>query len=141
MAAAPLPPAKAAATPTPLDLDTEAALLRQHDGLVHAAVARVWPRVRHGGRLDQEDLLQAGRLGLLKAIRRFDRARGLTFSTYAHPAIRRTIAKAIDAELRRPEEVSLDTPLTEDGVDAIQDLLPDDRPGPEALLLAGTVRT
>ena len=34
-----------------------------------------------------EDLCQVGMLGLLRAVRNFDRSRGLCFSTYAVPVI------------------------------------------------------
>lgn len=56
-------------------------------------VARHLPLVRHlAGRfvaagLDVDDLVQAGSIGLLKAIDRFDPERGLQFSTYAVPVI------------------------------------------------------
>jgi len=44
---------------------------------------------------DAEDLIQEGMLGLLSAIRNFDPARGVKFSTYAEFCIRRRIISAI----------------------------------------------
>ena len=41
-----------------------------------------------GLNIDTDDLKQAGRLGLWKAVPKFDVARGMKFLTYAAPAIR-----------------------------------------------------
>ncbi len=60
------------------DADALAALVRRHMPLVHTLCRRL------GG---EEDVFQAGCLGLLQAIRRFDAARGAAFSTYAVPVI------------------------------------------------------
>ena len=59
------------------------------EGLVHLHLALVQHcarRFRHRGEL-QEDLVQVGTIGLLKAIDRFDAGRGVEFSTYATPTI------------------------------------------------------
>lgn len=42
---------------------------------------------RYAGRVESEDLVQIGSLGLLKAVRRFDTSLGVCFSTYAVPLI------------------------------------------------------
>jgi RNA polymerase sigma-B factor len=61
---------------------TRARLVEQHLPLV-----RYFAR-RYSGRGEpMDDLLQAGSLGLVKAVDRFDPARGLEFSTYAAPTI------------------------------------------------------
>ena len=53
----------------------------------HLPLVRYFAR-RYSGRGEpMDDLLQAGSLGLVKAIDRFDPARGLEFSTYAAPTI------------------------------------------------------
>ena len=54
------------------------ALMERHDGLVHAVVRR-----QVLGDLPYADALQAGRIGLWRAILRFDPSRGYAFSTYA----------------------------------------------------------
>jgi RNA polymerase sporulation-specific sigma factor len=57
-------------------------LVEENIGLVH------WALRRFGGRgCDMEELFQVGAVGLVKAARRFDAARGLAFSTYAVPVI------------------------------------------------------
>lgn len=71
---------------------------REKNGVVSAeTVARYLPLVRyHAGRLilglpahiNKEDLVQAGVLGLLEALKRFDPARGVKFETYASLRIR-----------------------------------------------------
>ena len=50
--------------------------------------------------LDPEDLIQAGNLGLMKAVRRFDPAFGAAFSTYAAEWIRKYIRSALSASAR-----------------------------------------
>jgi RNA polymerase sigma factor (sigma-70 family) len=63
-------------------------LLRQHDGLVHAVIRR-----QGSGMLTYEEALQAGRIGLWRALLGYDPQRGTAFSTYAWVAIRRHIRR------------------------------------------------
>lgn len=64
------------------DPDAEQQLIRENLPLVYAIAKR------YGGRgAEAEDLHQLGSIGLLKAIRRFDPAYGVCFSTYAVPMI------------------------------------------------------
>ena len=57
-------------------------LLTRNAGLVRSIA------LRHTGRgTDLEDLESLGNMGLIKAVRSFDRARGCAFSTYAVPLI------------------------------------------------------
>ena len=65
-------------------------LLARHRNLVRSCVR---PYFLTGG--DSEDLLQEGMLGLLSAIRHFDAARGVKFSTYAHLCIHNRILSAV----------------------------------------------
>jgi RNA polymerase sigma factor (sigma-70 family) len=60
--------------------------MEQHDGLVHAFIRR-----QGGGDIPYEEALQAGRVGLWRAIQGYDPARGTAFSTYAWVAICRHI--------------------------------------------------
>jgi RNA polymerase sigma factor (sigma-70 family) len=64
-------------------------MLRQHDGLVHAVI-----RGQGSGVLTYEEALQAGRIGLWRALVGYDPGRGTTFSTYAWVAIWRHIRRA-----------------------------------------------
>lgn len=57
-------------------------LLRENMGLVRNAAARFRDRGT-----EQEDLLQIGSIGMLRAIRTFDLSRGTAFSTFAVPLI------------------------------------------------------
>ena len=69
--------------------------MRRHDGLVHAFIQR-----QGGGAISYEEALQAGRIGLWRAILGYDPARGTAFSTYAWVAIGRTIHQAVDQSER-----------------------------------------
>jgi DNA-directed RNA polymerase sigma subunit (sigma70/sigma32) len=57
-------------------------LMARHDGLVQAVV-----RQQVLGELPFEEALQAGRIGLWRAILGFDPERGFAFSTYAWPSV------------------------------------------------------
>ncbi len=71
------------------------ALMERHDGLVHAVVRR-----QVLGELPYADALQAGRIGLWRAIVRFDPSRGYAFSTYAWPSIVHHVWRAVKAHTR-----------------------------------------
>jgi RNA polymerase primary sigma factor/RNA polymerase sigma factor len=64
-------------------------MLGCHDGLVHAVIRR-----EGSGALTYGEALQAGRIGLWRAILGYDPVRGTAFSTYAWVAIRRHIGRA-----------------------------------------------
>jgi RNA polymerase sigma factor (sigma-70 family) len=64
-------------------------MLRRHEGLVHAVIRR-----EGSGTLTYEEALQAGRIGLWRAILGYDPGRGTALSTYAWVAIRRHIRRA-----------------------------------------------
>ena len=67
-------------------------LMEQHDGLVHAVVRR-----QVLGDLPYDEALQAGRIGLWRAILGYDPDRGWAFSTYAWPSITRHVWQAAKA--------------------------------------------
>lgn len=71
--------------------------MKEHDGLVHAFIQR-----QGGGDISYGEALQAGRIGLWRAIQGYDPARGTAFSTYAWVAIYRRIH-------RRAKELSQET--------------------------------
>ncbi|HZI41778.1 MAG TPA: FliA/WhiG family RNA polymerase sigma factor [Gemmatimonadaceae bacterium] len=76
------------------------ALTQQHVGLVHH-VARQLARRLHD-KVDVDELVSAGALGLMQAAASYEPARGLTFSTYAVPRIRGSMLD----ELRRHDHMS-----------------------------------
>jgi RNA polymerase sigma factor (sigma-70 family) len=87
-------------------------LMTRHDGLVQAVV-----RQQVLGDLPFTEALQAGRIGLWRAILGFDPWRGLTFSTYAWPCIMRQVWREVKAHDRfcsssaiRDEHNALDEP-------------------------------
>ncbi len=53
-----------------------------------------------GRGVDYPDLIQAGNLGLLRAVEKFDHTRGCKFSTYANYWIHQTIGRVIDSDAR-----------------------------------------
>jgi RNA polymerase sigma factor (sigma-70 family) len=67
-------------------------LMARHDGLVQAVV-----RQQVLDELPFEEALQAGRIGLWRAILGFDPSRGFAFSTYAWPSIKHHIWRAVKA--------------------------------------------
>ena len=79
---------------------TVAALTQQHVGLVHH-VARQLARRLHD-KIDLDELVSAGAIGLMQAAASYEPARGLTFSTYAVPRIRGSMLD----ELRRHDHMS-----------------------------------
>ena len=71
-------------------------LMSQHEGLVHYAVKhQEW----YG--LPRDEVLQAGRSGLVRAILGYRVERGTKFSTYAYKAIIRQVWNAVRDHLRR----------------------------------------
>jgi RNA polymerase sigma factor (sigma-70 family) len=73
-------------TRKPLTAQAVEEAMEQQDGLVHAFIRR-----QGGGDIPYEEALQAGRVGLWRAIQGYDPARGAAFSTYAWIAICRHI--------------------------------------------------
>ncbi|WP_078885149.1 sigma-70 family RNA polymerase sigma factor [Streptomyces sp. NRRL S-146] len=79
--------------PDDLRIRARDCLVLHNQRLVHKMV----PRYLEQG-LDYEDLLQHGVLGLIRAARKFDPAKGFKFSTYATWWIRQSISRAIADE-------------------------------------------
>ena len=65
-------------------------LMAAHDRLVHAVIRR-----QVLGTLPFAEALQAGRIGLWRAIQGYDPERGLAFSTYAWPCIAHEVWSAV----------------------------------------------
>ncbi len=88
------------------DRESLNALMERHDGLVHAVV-----RQQVLGDLPYADALQAGRIGLWRAIVRFDPSRGYAFSTYAWPSIVHHVWREVKGHTRasRTKQAGLDS--------------------------------
>ncbi|MBN2887079.1 MAG: sigma-70 family RNA polymerase sigma factor [Chromatiaceae bacterium] len=74
------------------------ALMRRHERLVHAVVRQQW-----SGGWCYAEVVQEGRIGLWRAILKYDPARGTAFSTYAWPAITRQVWDAVKRRQRAAE--------------------------------------
>lgn len=82
-------------------------LMVEHDGLVQAVVRR-----QVLGNLPFAEALQAGRIGLWRAILGYDPQRGVAFSTYAWPCIMRHVWQAVkQADGTAPQPVMVSAPL------------------------------
>ncbi len=74
------------------------ALMERHERLIHSVL-----RQQSGGELSYEELLQAGRIGLWRAVLQFDTGRGVAFSTYAWMVIKRKIWREV-AQSQMPQD-------------------------------------
>jgi RNA polymerase sigma factor (sigma-70 family) len=80
------------------EADLNQAIVR-HERLVYWVARRQW----RGG-LPWADVVQVGRIGLWHALQHYDPERGTAFSTYAVPAITRSIWRAVVLAQRKPPE-------------------------------------
>lgn len=74
--------------------------ITEHENLVHWVVHQQWL-----GPLPYQDAVQAGRIGLWRALRRYDPEHGSALSTYAVPAIQRAVWRAV-VECQLPAHIS-----------------------------------
>lgn len=115
----------------------EAALLPLWDqvhGLAYTIASSYQELLRQTAAVDLEDLLQAAFLGVEAAARSYDPDRA-RFCTYAALHIKRQCRAALGLSgSRRPELVSLDAPLDEDGSLTLHDTLTEEEPVDAALL-------
>lgn len=82
--------------------------MAEHEGLVHWVAHRQW-----SGGLGYHEVLQLGRIGLWKALQRYDPARGHAISSYAVPAIARTIWRGVvEAQADAREALTPQPPQT-----------------------------
>jgi RNA polymerase sigma factor (sigma-70 family) len=82
--------------------------MHRHDGLVQAVV-----RQQCLGDLPFGEALQAGRIGLWRAILGYDPQQGWAFSTYAWPAIMRHIWQAVKSHARHEASVRIESQCTD----------------------------
>jgi RNA polymerase primary sigma factor len=109
-----------------------------------AALARRYRR----GQLPLEDLIQEGHIGLLHALDKFDPEAGTRFATYAAWWIRAYLRRYVQGarSVVRPRigdvaqaDASLDASIDAEDGSTYVDRVVDDRPGPEAALMAAEV--
>jgi RNA polymerase sigma factor (sigma-70 family) len=81
-------------------------LMAAHEALVHTVVRR-----QALGCLSYSEAVQAGRIGLWRAILGFDPQHGLAFSTYAWPAIMHHIWREVKLAERRQAQAVEERPL------------------------------
>jgi RNA polymerase sigma factor (sigma-70 family) len=79
-------------------LDLNQAIV-QHEKLVRWVACRQWT-----GDLPRNDVWQVGRIGLWHALQHYQPERGTAFSSYAIPAISRSIWRAVTLAQRKPPE-------------------------------------
>ena len=93
-----------------------ARLMAAHEGLVHAVV-----RKQVLGDLPFAEALQAGRIGLWRAILGFDPQRGTAFSTYAWTCIMHQVWREVKLADRAQSQAARRLPLTEAASCACED--------------------
>ncbi len=74
--------------------------MARYERLMHWVVRRQWL-----GKLSYVEALQAGRIGLWRALQGYDPQRGTAFSTYAVPAIARVVWRAVAQAKPHPQEI------------------------------------
>ncbi len=115
-------------------------LILQFTPLICKTAKRYTHALTHNNAVDEEDLIQAGRIAILKAQEKYDPDGGASFLSYAdkwiRSAMRRTIGYQHDGSL--PDlPISLDEPLSEDDSDSGTrlDFVPDPHPTREEELV------
>ena len=119
------------------NLDAEEALMRKYKETVKTKA-----NMYYMAGADEEDVVQEGMIGLLKAIRQYDAEKEASFGTFAGICITRQIISAIRAAGRDKHKalnnsVSLNDPLREESEDmTLEDTLKTDMAeNPETLLV------
>lgn len=76
---------------------TALALYRQHEGLIWFVIRQLAAVLQRAARVERDDILQWGRMGLWHACLRYRASTGVQFATYAQHAIRGQILNAANA--------------------------------------------
>ncbi len=121
------------------DIDAEEAIMRKYKGTVKIKANMYYMA---GG--DEDDIVQEGMIGLLKAIRKYDAEKDASFSTFAGLCISRQIISALrsaDREKHKPlnTSLSLSKPVEDDSGSeffTLEDTLKNDTAeNPETLMI------
>ena len=89
-------------------------LFLHNQKVVYFEVNKVWPNWQRATVMEKADFLQEGAQGLLRAIRLFDTARGVRFSTYAAWHVRAYVLRAVRDKshiVRLPQTLQADMSL------------------------------
>lgn len=87
----------------PGGLSAREQLITENVDLVHYIVGRI--AIGLPDKVDRDDLISAGLLGLVKAADRFDKGRGIKFRTYASTVVRGEIMESLRAKDWAPRSV------------------------------------
>jgi RNA polymerase sigma factor (sigma-70 family) len=116
------------------------ALIIQYTPLLYKLVRRYKQYLENLPAVDEEDLLQAGRIAIYTAQKQYDPDGGASFLTYAFDHIRsmmrRTMRFKADGSLPEEALISLDEPLNEDSDETKLDFVPDTTPTAEERIIA-----
>lgn len=82
-----------------------------HTGLVGFVAQRIYATAQPQGFWEIEDFFQEGCIGLMKALDKFDPAKGVKFSTFAGTCIRNEILMYIRKQSRFTGTISIETPI------------------------------
>lgn len=107
---------------SPQDFDQ---IIAENETLIHHVIQRLG-FVPPLGSLEYDDYVQWGRVGLWRAARGWDPARG-AWGSYAATCIRHEIFKGVRRERLREEWTSLDAPAAKDSAATLGDMVPDAR--------------
>lgn len=77
---------------------TEDQVVRQYEGLVMQIGGAMW--LRWNRFVEKEELLQEGRIGVVKAHRAYRPGYGVSFMSYAYPAVHRTMKHLVTGRTR-----------------------------------------
>ena len=115
-------------------------LIIQYTPLIYKVANRYKPYLEKLPAVDEEDLLQAGRIGIYHAQKKYDPDAGAAFLTYAFDHVRsmmqRTMRLKADGSLPEEALISLDEPLSEDGDDTRGSFVQDTEPTAEERMIA-----
>ena len=118
------------------DEDARNILLKKYEPLIASIVNRMWNSCSYIG-LDKSDLMQEGMIGLNHAMEYFNEHKDITFYTYAKTCIERSIISVIVSAKRLKhkalnESISLNI---EEEDNSLEKLLRDDNSNPEEIIV------
>ena len=91
----------------------------RHLPLVRSIATRTWANLP---RVEIDDLVSAGTVGLIEAVERYDQKRGVPFASYAYIRIRGAIIDEIRRVVVASEPLSLEAPIPADGSLTLMDV-------------------